>query len=164
MSKVCRIKIAFESALALFMSEFLKSITTVDQLLNFQSGVVNSQMSNEQIQNDFAPSLKVNTLINQGPETPRISIIEAVPSEDLIDQSEPSGEVLITQTERIDDGRSVKLTSKRKTKGSALLQEQKDAQYKQMTLPVLDKPKVESKKSNRRKARDRRSKRGPPDQ
>jgi len=163
-SKVCRNEIAFECALAMFMSEFVKSSTHVDQLLNFQSGVVNSQKSNEQIQNDFAPSLEVSILINQEPETPRISLIEEVPFKGLIDQSEPSGEVLITQTERIDDGRSVKLTSKRKTKDAALLQEQKDAQYKQMTLPVLDKPKVESKKSNRRKARDRRTKRGPPDQ
>lgn len=162
--KVCRNDIAFESALAMFMNEISKSSTQVDQLLNFQSGVVYLERVKEKIQDDFAPSLEVNMLINQGPETPRISLIEAVPSEDLIDQSEPSGEVLIIQTEQFEDRRSVKLSPKRRSESTAALQNQKDTQYKQMTLPVLDKPKAESKNSSRRKAKDRRAKRGPPDQ
>lgn len=161
-AKVCRNEISFESALAMFMNDVGKSSTQVDQLLNFQAGVINSEIGDEKIHCDFNPSGELSTLIDQEPEMPIISLFEAVDSQSLIDQPVCIAELLITQNTQKEDVRTIKPPSKRK-KIIETLPPEKVSSYKQMTLPVLETPKVKSNKGKKSKTKDRRTKRGPPD-
>jgi len=162
-AKVCRNEISFESALAMFMNDVVKSSTPVDQLLNFQAGVINSEIGDREIHYDFNPSDELNTLIDQVPEIPRISLFEDVDSERLIDQSVFIAEVLITQNTQSEDAGLIKSSDNRK-EIIRTLPTKKAPSYEQMTLPVLEKPKVKSNKGKKSKTKNRRTKRGPPDQ
>lgn len=174
MPKVCRNEIAFESALAMFMADIAKSSTQVDQLLNFQAGL---QCSVDEIlqekQEDFTPPVDKSKLINQEPQKPSISIIEDACDNSLTDQSGSIDQVLIIQVDQAQtSGYESELVAEPEVeKKKALVGSRKDSkinananQFAQLKLPLLSDQIAKTKSSKKRRSKDRRSKRGPPDQ